>query len=214
VDDQTRASEQHKYSQDNYVSWSLALYAHAIRLPTMTDGMAPKPDALTFDEVYREHRGRVLGAVRSVLGPDGEMEDVLQLAFIEIHRALPSFRGQSKLSTWIYRISVNVALQHIRKKQRHRWLTFGLAEERAAVLRPSYDSEDRLQSRQALERVYQLVNKLNEKKRTAWVLYEIEGMTPAEISEVLDLPLNTVRSRILSARKEILSALRAGEGSP
>jgi RNA polymerase sigma-70 factor, ECF subfamily len=178
----------------------------------MTDDMAPKPEVLNFDQVYREHGGRVLGAVRSVLGPDGEMEDVLQLAFIEIHRALPSFRGQSKLSTWVYRISVNVALQHIRRKQRRRWLSFGLAEDRAAVLRQSYDSEERMVSRQALERVYELVNKLNEKKRTAWVLYEMEGMTPAEIAEVLDLPLNTVRSRILSARKELLSAL-GGEGS-
>ena len=180
----------------------------------MTDDMAPKADPLVFEQVYREHSGRVLGAVRSVLGPDGEMEDVLQHAFIEIHRALPSFRGQSKLSTWVYRIAVNVALQHIRKKQRRRWLTLGLVEDRAVALRPSYDNEERLESRQALERVYELVDSLSEKKRTAWVLYEMEGMTPAEISEVLELPINTVRSRILSARREILSALRDGEDSP
>lgn len=187
------------------------MYAHAIRLPTMADDAAPEPEALSFDQVYQEHSGRVLGAVRSVLGPDGEMDDVLQLAFIEIHRALPSFRGQSKLSTWVYRIAVNVALQHIRKKQRRRWLSFGLAEDRAAVLRPSYDPAVRLESRQALERVYELVNKLSEKKRTAWVLCEMEGLSPAEIAEVLDLPLNTVRSRVLSARREILNELRGEE---
>ena len=51
-------------------------------------------------------------------------------------------------------------------------------------------------------------------KRTAWVLYEMEGMAPAEIAEVLELPLNTVRSRILSARREILGALSDGEETP
>ncbi len=189
------------------------MYAHAIRLPAMTDDMTPKADVLTFEQVYREHSGRVIGAVRSVLGPDGEMEDVLQNAFIEINRALPGFRGQSKLSTWVYRIAVNVALQHIRKKQRRRWLSLGLAEDSSYALRPHYDNEERLESRQALRRVYQIVNKLNEKKRTAWVLYEMEGMSPAEISEVLGLPLNTVRSRILSARRELLAALGEGEGT-
>jgi len=176
--------------------------------------MNPEVDVLAFEQVYREHSGRVAGAVRSVLGPDGEMEDVLQNAFIEINRALPSFRGQSKLSTWVYRIAVNVALQHIRRKQRRRWLSFGLSEDSAHDLRSSYDSEERLESRQALKRVYKIVNKLSEKKRTAWVLYEMEGMSPAEISEVLELPLNTVRSRILSARREILNALGEGSGAP
>jgi len=179
----------------------------------MTDQRSPKVKGLTFDEVYREHGGRVLGAVRSVLGPDGETEDVVQNAFIEINRSLSSFRGQSKLSTWVYRIAVNVALQHIRKKQRKRWLSFGLIHDGSHVQGPSYDGERRLESRQALRRVYALVNKLSEKKRTAWVLYEMEGMTPVEIAEVLELPLNTVRSRILSARREILEGLAADGGA-
>ena len=171
-------------------------------------------DGVTFEQVYREHGGRVLGAVRSVLGPDSETEDVVQNAFIEINRALPGFRGQSKLSTWVYRIAVNVALQHIRKKQRKRWLSFGLLNDGAHLQASSYDAERRLESRQALKRVYALVNRLSEKKRTAWVLYEMEGMAPAEIAEVLELPLNTVRSRILSARREILNAVSDGEGTP
>lgn len=188
------------------------MYAHALPFNVMTDDGSPKADVLTFDEVYSEHSGRVLGAVRSVLGPDGETEDVVQNAFIEIHRSLPSFRGQSKLSTWVYRIAVNVALQHIRKKQRGRWLTLGLAPDRAHALGQPASPEAKLESRDALRRVYALVNRLSEKKRTAWVLYEMEGMSPTEIAEVLDQPLNTVRSRILSARREILEAVSGKKG--
>ncbi|MBD89204.1 MAG: hypothetical protein CL940_02565 [Deltaproteobacteria bacterium] len=191
-----------------------ALYAHAIPQYTLTERNFPEVDGVTFEQVYREHGGRVLGAVRSVLGPDSETEDVVQNAFIEINRALPGFRGQSKLSTWVYRIAVNVALQHIRKKQRKRWLSFGLLNDGAHLQAASYDAERRLESRQSLKRVYELVNRLSEKKRTAWVLYEMEGMAPAEIAEVLELPLNTVRSRILSARREILGALSDGEETP
>ena len=109
---------------------------------------------------------------------------------------------------------MNVALQHIRKKQRKRWLSFGLLNDGAHLQAASYDAERRLESRQSLKRVYELVNRLSEKKRTAWVLYEMEGMAPAEIAEVLELPLNTVRSRILSARREILGALSDGEETP
>jgi RNA polymerase sigma-70 factor (ECF subfamily) len=172
----------------------------------------PMTDELTFDGIYRDHRGKVLGAVRGVLGYDGETEDVVQLAFIEIHRALPSFRGQSKVSTWVYRIAVNVALQHIRRKQRRRWLILGAKGDETERVGVTQDAEARFASRQVLERVYAAVDRLSEKKRTAWVLYEMEGLAPAEISEVLGLPLNTVRSRVLAARRAIMASLGESGG--
>lgn len=173
-------------------------------------------DEITFDGIYREHRGKVLGAVRGVLGYDGETEDVVQLAFIEIHRSLPSFRGQSKVSTWVYRIAVNVALQHIRRKQRRRWLSLGATGDEAGRggATQHQDAEARFATRQVLERVYAAVDRLSEKKRTSWILYEMEGLAPAEISEVLGLPVNTVRSRILAARRAIMETLSGSGGEP
>jgi len=190
----------------------------SLKLSAMADELIPEVEdrapALTFDRVYRDHRDKILGAVRSVLGYDEETEDVVQLACIEIHRSLSSFRGKSRVSTWVYRVSVNVALQHIRRKKRRRWLSLGLDDTDRDRRRTTGDAESRLASRQALERVYEIIDRLSEKKRTAWVLYEMEGLEPAEIAAVLEVPLNTVRSRILSARREILTALDVEDGGP
>ncbi|MCA9513465.1 MAG: RNA polymerase sigma factor [Myxococcales bacterium] len=170
---------------------------------SLADDVAAVP---SFDAIYREQRSRVLATVRSVISHSDEIEDVVQLVFIEIHRCLPRFEGRSKLSTWIYRIAVNVALQHLRKKKRKRWLTLGFAgDEETRLAEPS--PVGRLEDRQLLEEVYRSVDTLPEKKRTVWVLHEIQGLDPHQIAEVLEIPMNTVRSRLLAARREVMDDL-------
>jgi len=174
-------------------------------MPAMT---APVTRAsVDFDTIYREQRQRVLATVRSVLGPSDEIEDVVQLVFIEVHRSLARFEGRAKLSTWVYRISVNVALQHIRRKKRRRWLMLGMTGDEAESHRDAGRPELRLEDRQILERVYKAADRLSEKKRVVWVLHELQGLSPTEIAEVLEVPMNTVRSRLLAARKEVKSRL-------
>ena len=163
--------------------------------------------SVDFDALYREQKQRVLGTVRSVLGPSDEIEDVVQLVFIEVHRSLARFEGRAKLSTWVYRIAVNVALQHIRRKKRRRWLMLGARGDEAERQPSSGKPERRLEERQVLERVYAAVDRLNEKKRVVWVLHELQGLAPAEIAEVVEIPMNTVRSRLLAARKEVKARL-------
>lgn len=172
---------------------------------TADDGVAQ--GVVAFDAVYREQRGRVLATVRSVIGASDEVEDVVQLVFIEIHRCLPRFEGRSKLSTWIYRIAVNVALQHLRKKKRHRWLTLGVTgdEDQRHVSGRSLSSQ--LEDREILQEVYASADKLSERKRVVWVLHELQGLDPQQIADVLDIPMNTVRSRLLSARRDVMADL-------
>ncbi|PIE15717.1 MAG: hypothetical protein CSA66_08135, partial [Proteobacteria bacterium] len=113
-----------------------------------------------FDTLYRTQRGRVLATVRNVIGASDEVEDVVQLVFIEVHRCLPRFEGRSKLSTWVYRIAVNVALQHLRKRKRKRWLTLGLTGEELKRRAASVDQVARIEDRQILEEVYVSADKL------------------------------------------------------
>lgn len=160
-----------------------------------------------FDTVYREQRGRVLGAVRAIIGPSDEVDDVVQLAFIEIHRCLDRFEGRSRLSTWCYRIAINVALQHLRKRRRKRWLMLGVTGEEAAEVAGPVHSTRRLEDREILEKVYRAVDTLSEKKRVVWVLHELEGQDPTEIAELLGIPMNTVRSRLLAARRDLMDEL-------
>jgi len=150
----------------------------------------------------------VLGAVRSILGASDEIEDVVQLAFLEIHRNLDRFEGRSRLSTWIYRVAVNVALQHLRKKKRKRWLVLGITGEEAGRRAAGGDAERRMEDREALERVYEALDTLTEKKRTVWVLHELQGLSPADIAEILGIPMNTARSRLLAARRDLFAELR------
>lgn len=164
---------------------------------------------LDFDDVYREHRGRVLATVRSVIGASDELEDVVQLAFIEIHRCLPRFEGRSKLSTWLYRIALNVALQHLRKKKRTRWLMLGFTGDEDARHPSGTNPVRRLEDREILDEVYAAADKLSEKKRVVWVLHELQGLDPHQIGEILEIPMNTVRSRLLAARTDLMAELAA-----
>lgn len=176
---------------------------------------AVESDVVDFDTVYREQRSRLLAIVRSVIGPSDELEDVLQLVFIEIHRCLPRFEGRSRLSTWLYRIAVNVALQHIRRKRRRRWLLLGPSneEETHEVVAVEGDSE-RVEDRQLLEKVQESVGRLSDKKRIVWQLHELQGMDPQEIADILDIPMNTVRSRLLAARRELMEDLEKRQVLP
>ena len=169
---------------------------------------------LDFDVVYREHRTRLLSIVRGVIGPTDELEDVLQLVFIEIHRCLPRFEGRSRLTTWLYRIAVNVALQHIRRSRRKRWLVLGpTGDEETRAVSP-LDEVQVKEDRELLGRVHESVGRLPDKKRVVWQLHELQGLEPQEIADILDIPLNTVRSRLLSARHELMEDLERRQVTP
>ena len=77
-----------------------------------------------FNALYSRYKRKVFGTVRNVIGPTQELEDIVQNVFLEIHRSLPRYKGTAQLSTWIYRIAVNVSLQYIRKKKRQRVFLF------------------------------------------------------------------------------------------
>lgn len=164
---------------------------------------------IQFSTLYKDYKRKVYATVHKVVGPTTEIDDIVQIVFLEIHRSLPKYRGSAKLSTWIYRITVNVALQHIRKKKRQRVFLFFKDEERE-VENAGFDLEPRYQNRDVLRRLYILLNKLSEKKRIVFVLHELEGMPLEEVSEICEIPFNTVRSRLHSARTELLGRMKKG----
>ena len=132
---------------------------------------------------------------------------MLQLVFIEVHRCLPRFEGRSRLSTWLYRIAVNVALQHLRKKRRRRWLVFGSDDQQAVPDLVGPDEIGRVEDRQVLLHIQDSVARLSDKKRVVWQLHELQGLEPQEIADILEIPMNTVRSRLLAARRELMDDL-------
>ena len=150
-------------------------------------------------EFYRLYRNDVVRTLSRVLGPGrGDLEDVLQDVFIEAFRSLARFRGDAKVSTWLYRVCVNVALQRLRKRKR-------LAEVPDVALPESSTEETPergLDNRRRLDAVYRVLDRLSPKKRMVFVLHEIEGHEPKEIAQIVGAPVLTVRTRLHYARKE------------
>lgn len=168
-------------------------------------------DGLDFRRLYDRYKQRVYGTVHHVVGHSDEIDDIVQSVFLEIHRSLPRYKGQSKLSTWIYRIAVNVALQHIRKRKRRRVFLFFKSDDDERELEPSEDARPQHEDRDLLRKLTRVLDTLGDKKRVVFVLHELDGREIDEIAELLDIPLNTVRSRLHAARLELTEKMkRAG----
>ena len=172
---------------------------------------AAKGDTADFRALYQRHRNDVAHLVYRMLNGSADVEDVVQEVFVQVYRSLKDFRGQSKFSTWVHRVAVNVVLMHRRAARSRPTYTEELPPEHTAddhgVL-PDEDAE-----RRARVRVFAaLLEKLAEKKRTVFVLHEIEGISPQEIATIVGAPVLTVRTRLFYARRE-LEALMANEPS-
>jgi len=158
-------------------------------------------DRAAFAELFRRHRSDVLRLVHRMLGPSADAEDVVQEVFIQVHKSLGEFRGQAKFSTWLHRVTVNVVLM-VRRAARSR-PTF--AGEPVADHEPDHRMlpDEEAARRRRITAFQRLLDRLPEKKRTVFVLHELEGKSPAEIAEIVDAPVLTVRTRLFYARREL-----------
>lgn len=172
-------------------------------------------DKRAFDllvEKYWRRLARLLS--RMVRDPD-DIDDIVQETFIKAYRALPQFRGDAAFYTWLYRIGVNTAKNHLSAKGKAMPTVSEQAlpdeeegvEERLAVQDVS-TPESELLSKQVALAVNEAVEALPEELRTAITLREIEGLSYEEIATLMGCPIGTVRSRIFRAREAIAAKLR------
>jgi RNA polymerase sigma-70 factor (ECF subfamily) len=162
---------------------------------------------------YQRKVSRLVG--RLVRNPD-EADDVVQEAFIKAYRALPQFRGDSAFYTWLYRIAVNTAKNHLVAQGKRpislSELTSNDAEEESfelpVVSTDNNTPEAELMSKQVADAVNRAVSALPEELRTALNLREIDGLSYEEIAEAMNCPIGTVRSRIFRAREAVAAELR------
>jgi RNA polymerase sigma-70 factor (ECF subfamily) len=159
-------------------------------------------------ELYRRHGRRVESVARHVVGPSDELEDIVQDVFIELHRSLHRFRGDARFTTWLHRVTVNVALQHLRKGKRKGWLRWLGLEQAPAAMTPRATNVDRqIEARETVRALYAALDGVAEKKRVAFTLYELEGMSLEEIASAVGTSVNTVKSRLHHARREVFGQL-------
>ena len=173
---------------------------------------AQSGDRHAFNTLVVKHQRRVAWAISGIVKSPQEVEELTQDTFIKAWRGILSFRGDSKLSTWLHRIAVNTAKNHlVAQKSRISMTDTQRTDDPDAVSPEGIDEEDpeRLMAgRQIAETVARAMQELPEVERAAIELRELEGRSYDEIAAALDCPVGTVRSRIFRARERIAAALR------
>jgi len=163
-------------------------------------------DAGAFEQLVRRHERRVFGLLMRMMGNREEAEDVAQETFLSLHRHGRRFRGESKFSTFVYRVAANAALNRRRTLGRSRARVDKLAVRQAAGDDLPYsprDPEDATAGTELTGHVRQALQRLSPALRMPVVLYDIEGLAYSEIAEVLSIAEGTVKSRIHRARQAL-----------
>ncbi|MDN5343798.1 MULTISPECIES: RNA polymerase sigma factor [Oceanotoga] len=159
-----------------------------------------KGDEKAFETLYNEYASKIYGLLRSYLKED-EIEDALQDVYVRIYRGIKGFKQRSKLSTWIYKITVNTAKNYLKKqKKNYLSLDFNLEKNKFTskenVEKDVFDEID-------YEFILNSIEKLPPLDKTIIKLRDIEGLSYYEISKIIDKPVGTVKSRLHYSRKKL-----------
>jgi RNA polymerase sigma-70 factor (ECF subfamily) len=163
-------------------------------------------DRAAFRTIYERHRENVARLVYRMLGPRSDIDDVIQEVFFQVFRSLKDFRGQSKFSTWLHRVTVNVVLMH-RRSARSRPVFADEPPSDALLHASDLAPDDDAERRERVRAFGRLLDRLADKKRIVFVLHELEGIAPSEIAKIVGAPVLTVRTRLFYARREIETML-------
>ena len=164
-------------------------------------------DLRAFDLLVLKYQGRIAALVSRYVSDAGELEDVTQEAFIKAYRALGKFRGDSAFYTWLYRIAVNAAKNHLVAKGRRPGANATIEDaeglDEGGLLSESASPEALAMGGELVEVVESALNGLPDELKAALMLRELDGLSYDDIADVLGCPVGTVRSRIFRAREAI-----------
>lgn len=165
-------------------------------------------DKKAFDVLVRKYQHRVSNLISRYVRDASEVLDVSQEAFIKAYRALPNFRGDSAFYTWMYRIAINTAKNHLVSQGRRLPLANVDAQEaeqfEGTTSLKDFETPESMMLRDDIEQtVYNTIEQLPDDLKMAITLREIEGMSYEEIAQAMECPVGTVRSRIFRAREAI-----------
>lgn len=159
-------------------------------------------DEEAFDELVERHRRRVFALACRLVG-EPEADDLAQEVFLAGYRSLPSFRGDSTFSTWIYRITVHVCSHHLRRRR----LPTAELEEEYLDARSEHDPVRMVLRGELQDQVRQAIDALPYKLRLVLVLRDLHGLSYEEIARVANIPVGTVRSRLHYAAAKLATYL-------
>ena len=171
-------------------------------------------DKRAFDLLVLKYQHKIFGLIARYVQDSHEVQDVAQEAFIKAYRALPNFRGDSAFYTWLYRIAINTAKNHLVSRGRRppeRDVEVEDAEyyDSGSALRDIENPENSLLGEELKAVVNNAIKELPDDLRSAVTLREFDGLSYEDIAEIMDCPVGTVRSRIFRARDAIDKRVQA-----
>ena len=177
--------------------------------------VAPLPEKLTPELVFREYAPRIFNLARRMLGNDADAEDVTQDVLLQVVRKLDTFRGDSQIATWLHRVTVNAALAHRAKRAtRQKHETNDTIDDlpptdwpSGPIKRWNVPPDEPVLAAEQAELIEQAINRLPNPFRDVYVLADVEGLPNHEIAEMLDLSVPAVKSRLHRARLRMRDSL-------
>ena len=170
-------------------------------------------DERAFNELVKAYERRVFGLVFRMLNNRAEAEDLTQEVFVQVFKAIGTFRGESKLSTWVYRIAVNLCknrakylrVRHTGEQDELEEMAerLPLSQARNANVAQVARPDEAMAGRQVEEIVRQAISEVDENFRECLILCDVEELSYEEIAEITGLPVGTVKSRIFRARAQL-----------
>ena len=155
----------------------------------------------TYDELFLRYRGLIAGVANRLLGDAAESVDVTQEVFLKVFRNISSFRGDSGLKTWIFKIALSEVLNRQRSWRRHYRRQMAALDEGLVDRRPSPHQE--LEAKERVTSLYGALDRLSHDRRAILVLRDIEGLPYGDIAVNLGISTGTVKSRLARARADM-----------
>lgn len=173
-------------------------------------------DTEAFSELVTRYEKTVYNLAQRMVGDRSDAADMAQEAFVKAWTNLPSYRGESRFSAWLYRITTNVCLDFLRHKSRRPQVSLSTSdddeERQLDIPDPKSMPEELLMKKLGMEAVHRGLERLPPKHRQILVMRELDGLSYSEIAAQLSLEEGTVKSRIFRARKN-LCAFLLGDGN-
>jgi len=159
-----------------------------------------------FEEFVDSYGARIHGLVRRYVVNPSDAEDMTQEIFVHLYRNMGTFRGDSLLSTWVYRVAVNLCLKHC---QRARPESLPYEEQTLPATNWQADPAQAAAKRELSEQVHNALEQLSPQHQDVVILHELHGLTYQECAQALEIPIGTVKSRLFNAFRRLQASLSA-----
>lgn len=170
-------------------------------------------DPSAFKQLVDECEDMVYNTALGIVQNEHDADDITQDVFVQVYQSISSFKGDSKISTWLYRITVNRALDHEKKKKRRKRLgfmgLFGGRSEREEETVPEFDHPGvLLEKKESAADLFKALKQLPDNQRIAFTLHKLEGQANREIAEIMGISLQAVESLMARAKRSLEKILK------